>query len=70
MSLDYVRTCVDMEHLKSMGSTILHLLRVSRLPREIPLGSVCKTMMLMIKTHNSELRGQEEAAIICETKIT
>ena len=23
----------------------------------------------MIKTHDSELRGQEETAIICETKI-
>ena len=24
----------------------------------------------IIKTHDSESRGQEEAAIICETKIT
>ena len=28
------------------------------------------TVMDYIKTHDSESRGQEEAAIICETKIT
>ena len=28
------------------------------------------TLKNSIKTHNSELRGQEEVIIICETKIT